>query len=122
MNIKITAISLLLFASTAGAQIVGSEGHNEIPLGPPAAFVESMPEDGPLWLDFCLIGDHICVERKALVWGQVCDSKVAKITSENGETYEGLPVLPGFHYAGWHCRGRFHDKSERVFGGGNWGD
>lgn len=63
-----------------------------------------------------------CEDRKAIIYGQVCDSGAAKTmgAGESGNVEGGLPN--GMKYAGFYCQkgGRLHTPDERVFGGGNW--
>lgn len=77
---------------------------------------------GDLYLQFCLAGTYPCVERKAIAFGQVCDSSLAEIMGnrESGDI-DGI-VPPGFSYTGFRCgaNAKFHPKTDKVFGGGNW--
>lgn len=77
---------------------------------------------GELYIQFCFAGTYPCVERKAIAFGQVCDSNLASEigTGHSGE-YEGT-VLPGFTYTGFRCgiSAEFHPKTDHVWGGGNW--
>ncbi len=114
-----------LAAAILAASPVLAQG---LPAGPPQEFLDSMPQAGPLYLRFCLIGiEHPCFDYEARVWGQVCDSEVAEHEATNEDNPSIGPnvagwVPPGFRYAGWHCGKKFHYPNERVFGGGNWGD
>jgi hypothetical protein len=100
-------------------------------LGGPTAVVAQPPEvlafhqsmgGGDLLLSFCLIGEHICVERRAVAFGQVCDSSLAKSIG-SGESGDYVGIVPfGFSYAGFRCGEghRWHPQTDKVFGGGNW--
>jgi hypothetical protein len=69
--------------------------------GPPS--YSGMINSATLYLRFCLIEQHICIERKADTFGQVCDPNLANLIGTGKESgYEGS-VLPFFHYAGWRC-------------------
>jgi hypothetical protein len=77
---------------------------------------------GDLYIQFCFAGTYPCVERRAIAWGQVCDSTLAnEIGSGSSGQYEGT-VPPGFTYTAFRCGKdhKLHPKTERVFGGGNW--
>ena len=77
---------------------------------------------GALYLQFCLAGTYPCVEKKAIAYGQVCDSGLAELigTGKSGG-YEGI-VPPAFSYTGFRCSkdGKLHPKTDNVSGGGNW--
>lgn len=79
---------------------------------------------GDLYLEFCFAGYWPCVDHKAIAFGQVCDSYLAESVGmgESGD-YEGI-VPPGFSYVGFRCGegARFHPKTDKVSGGGNWMD
>lgn len=120
-EIVVAAVALIALSATVG--FFASEPSDQgIPAGPPAAYINAMPQTGPLHISFCAIGEHVCIERVALAWGQVCDSQVAAMSASNTADYVDGFVPPLFHYAGWHCGKKFHLPTERVFGGGNWGN
>ena len=96
------------------------------PPGPPAAFLATLPGHGlgkPLLIGYCAVGSHLCLERTALAWGDVCGSPPADSIGdgESGDVVGGRPWP--LRYAGWRCGvdGGWHDRSERV-PAWNWAD
>jgi hypothetical protein len=69
---------------------------------PPGFFPPGMPNAGDLWIEFC--NPVSCTDREAQIWGQVCDSEIAKIVvngPKENASYMPTPLLS--HYAGWRC-------------------
>lgn len=93
--------------------------------GPPPEFYRGMPNVGDLRIVFCFPGGYFCTDRKAKIWGQVCNSGVADIVV-NGPTRDASHMSAPFgrEYVGWKCgedgqiieKGRvgFYDKGTFV--------
>lgn len=72
----------------------------------PAEFLnqyKGMANTGRLELEFCMVGEHICVWRHAQAWGQVCDPHMARSMGEGKSGSVDGTTLPGSHYAAWRC-------------------
>lgn len=64
----------------------------------------------------------VCYDRRAIIFGQVCDSGAARDigNGNSGDVEGGVPS--DMKYAGFYCRagGRLHTPDEMISGGGNW--
>lgn len=75
-------------------------------LSQPAEFYaayKGMPNVASLEIEFCYIGQHVCLWRRVKAWGQLCDPRLAQeVALERGRAIDGF-VFPGMHYAAWRC-------------------
>ena len=75
------------------------------PQAPPEVVnMNTLPNAGQLFIQYCLVGRSICVTRKAICYGQCCDQYEAdSIGYACSGDIEG--VVPwGFKYASWTCQ------------------
>ena len=113
------------FALAAVLAVTSAYADNYTALTPPTIQkFQAELGDQKLYLEFCLVGGHVCVERQAIAWGQVCDAQLA---GEMGRHEHGAVdgvVPPGFIYHRFRCKegGKWHEKDARIFGGGNFMD
>ena len=74
-------------------------------IAPPAILqMDNLPNAGELLIRYCMLGDHLCVERSTSCHGQCCDQSEADSLGYNcsGNVFGVIP--PGSHYAGWRCQ------------------
>ena len=66
--------------------------------------LDTLPGAGELFLDYCLVGRHVCVTVSTSCHGQCCQQPEADDIGYgcSGDVYGVIP--PIFHYAGWTCK------------------
>lgn len=97
---KILLVAAILFGTNVHAQTL--DPHSIAP--PEILKMDSLPNAGELLLRYCLIGNHLCVERSTSCHGQCCEQVTADAEGYgcSGDVYGSIP--PGYRYAGWRCQ------------------
>lgn len=97
----VTAIAITyIFAASASAD--GIDPHSIAPNE--ILQMDTLPNAGELFVDYCLIGHHACVSLSTSCHGQCCDQSEADEIGYgcSGDVYGSIP--PTHHYAGWSCK------------------